>query len=139
MFSDADRRRILAGDGVEKNVFDQSNLGVCHLWDVIAKYPANVSWSHTLIDSPSNCVTLIAQMPGQGNRKHFHPEWDEWWFIVKGSWEWWIEGEVKAVTAGDIVFIERNKAHKITSVGDEQSIRMAISRSDVVHTFVDEK
>jgi quercetin dioxygenase-like cupin family protein len=39
------------------------------------------------------------------------------------------------VKKGDIVFIERNKRHKITAIGNEQAIRLAVSRDDVDHIY----
>ena len=24
---------------------------------------------------------------------HYHHDWDEWWYILEGSWEWLIEGK----------------------------------------------
>ena len=36
---------------------------------------------------------------------------------------------------GDIVFIERNKKHKIQAIGNSMSIRMAVSREDVDHVY----
>ena len=38
---------------------------------------------------------------------HHHPDWDEWWYIVEGKWEWNIEGEKVSISHGDIVFINR--------------------------------
>ena len=38
------------------------------------------------IRDSSTCGTLIAQMPGEGNRLHHHTDWDEWWYIVEGEW-----------------------------------------------------
>ena len=46
--------------------------------NVIRMRRSDVSWSQTLINSPSTCATLIAQMPGEGNRMHYHYNWDEW-------------------------------------------------------------
>ena len=132
---DADREKILLADGVKKNFFDEQNKQIQHLNEIIDKRSKEVSWSHTLINSPSNCVTLIAQMPGEGNRMHYHHNWDEWWYIVQGEWEWTVEGIIKKVKKGDIVFIERNKKHKIQAIGNSMSIRMAVSREDVDHVY----
>ena len=74
-------------------------------------------------------------MPGEGNRMHYHHDWDEWWYIVKGQWEWTVEGVIKKVKKGDIVFIERNKKHKIKATGSVMSIRLAVSREDVDHVY----
>jgi quercetin dioxygenase-like cupin family protein len=87
------------------------------------------------VNSDSNSATLICQLPGEGNRRHYHPDWDEWWFIVEGEWEWWVEGNVKRVKKGDVVFIARNRQHQITAVGDKVAIRLAVSRYDVAHVY----
>ena len=28
---------------------------------------------------------------------HYHHNWDEWWYIVQGEWEWTVEGIIKKV------------------------------------------
>ena len=109
MKSDANVPRILKMDGVGLSILDQANQEVTPMFGLIEKYGQEKSWSHTVIDSPSNSATLICQLPGEGNREHFHPDWDEWWYIVKGKWEWVIEGKSTIIKEGDIVFIERNR------------------------------
>lgn len=74
-------------------------------------------------------------MPGEGNRLHYHPNWNEWWYIVKGKWEWDIEGEKTIVKKGDLVFIGKGQKHKITAIGHEMAIRLAVSRADVEHVY----
>jgi len=133
--ADADRAQILKQDGVMFNVMDEYNKEVAHINEIIEKYGRESSWSYTLVNSPSTCGTLIAQMPGEGNRMHHHTDWDEWWYIVEGQWEWMIEGEPKLVKAGDVVFINRFRKHKITAVGDKIAMRVAISRADVDHVY----
>jgi len=133
--ADSDRARILKQDGVMLNIMNEFNKEITHINDIVKKYGRVSSWSYTLVNSPSTCGTLIAQMPGEGNRMHHHTDWDEWWYIVEGQWEWMIEGVPKIVKAGDVVFINRFRKHKITAVGDNIAIRMAISRSDVDHVY----
>jgi CMP-N-acetylneuraminic acid synthetase/quercetin dioxygenase-like cupin family protein len=132
---DADRLRVLLEDGVDVNNMKNFNKEIAHVPEIINSNPDDHCWSHTLINSESTCVTLIAQMPGEGNRLHYHTDWDEWWYIIKGTWEWYVEGVSMKVTQGDVVFIERNKKHKITAVGPGQSIRLAVSREDVDHVY----
>jgi len=127
--------RVLAQDGVINNNLYDFNKEVTKVQSIIDNNPNNESWSHTVINSKSNRATLIGQMPGEGNRLHYHNDWDEWWYILKGEWEWFVEGEIMTVKKGDIVFIERNKKHKITAVGSEQAIRLAVSRDDVDHIY----
>ena len=133
--ADADRARILKQDGVMLNIMDEYNKEITHINDIIEKYGRASSWSYTVVNSLSTCGTLIAQMPGEGNRMHHHTDWDEWWYIVEGQWEWMIEGVARVVKAGDVVFINRFRKHKITAVGDKIAIRMAISRADVDHVY----
>ena len=133
--ADADRAQILKQDGVMLNIMGEYNKEVAHINEIIEKYGRESSWSYTLVNSPSTCGTLIAQMPGEGNRMHHHTDWDEWWYIVEGQWEWMIEGEPKIVKAGDVVFINRFRKHKITAVGDKIAMRVAISRADVDHVY----
>ena len=138
MKSDANVERILKMDGVEQFSPDQANQETAHIPQIIENYGRNSSWSHTVVNSPSNSATLICQLPGEGNRMHHHPDWDEWWYILEGEWEWMIEGEARTIRAGDVVFIERNRKHKITAKGEKVAIRLAVSRYDVDHVYEEE-
>ena len=132
---DKDVPKILKNDGIKFSVFDQPNQDSINIPDLILKYGRSSSWSHSLIDTESNSATLICQLPGEGNRKHYHPDWNEWWYIVEGEWEWQIEQYKTLVKAGDIVFIKKNRQHKITALGNKCAIRLADSRYDVAHVF----
>ena len=135
---DANVSRILEGDGVVTNNQESFNLEKVNIEDLINKYGRSNSWSHTVINSPSNSATLIAQLPGEGNRMHYHHDWDEWWYIIEGEWEWFVEGEKKHINAGEVIFIERNRKHKITAIGEKMAIRLAVSRYDVDHVYTEE-
>jgi CMP-N,N'-diacetyllegionaminic acid synthase len=132
---DADRDRVLLEDGVLNNTMLDYNREVASIPDIIKNNPSDVAWSHTVVNSKSTCATLIAQMSGEGNRLHYHNDWDEWWHIIQGQWEWYVDGRTLTVKKGDLVFIERGKRHKITAIGDEQSIRLAVSREDIDHIY----
>ncbi len=138
MKSDADVPSILKKDGVGLSFFDEANQESVDLQSIITRNGRDKSWSHTVIDTESNSATLICQLPGEGNRKHYHPDWNEWWYIVEGEWDWWIEGSVKRIKAGSVVFIQKNRKHKITAAGTKCAIRLAVSRYDVAHVY-DEK
>lgn len=132
---DADRKQILLMDGVDNNNMQNFNKETINLNEIIKNHDEKASWSHTLINTKSNCATIIAQKPGEGNRRHYHSDWDEWWLILQGEWEWEIEGVPKRVKEGDLVFIERNRKHKISAVGNKMAIRLAVSREDVDHIY----
>tara|TARA_A100001011_G_scaffold395566_1_gene490976 strand:- start:2996 stop:4117 length:1122 start_codon:yes stop_codon:yes gene_type:complete len=134
--SEVDVPSILKRDGVANNdLFDVNNEKVS-IYSILKDQPKDQSWSKRVVDSDSNSMTIICQLPGEGNRRHYHPDWNEWWYIYEGEWEWEIEGEKKIVKEGDIVFMEKNRVHKITASGSKRAIRFAVSRSDVAHVFI---
>ena len=129
---------ILKKDGVLDNNFADVNQQVVNAYELIKRNANKVSWSRRLVDTESNSATMIGQMPGEGNRRHYHPDWNEWWFILAGKWEFEIDGKARQIVTGDVVFIEKGKIHKITAIGDEMAIRLAVSRSDVEHVYSSE-
>lgn len=126
---------ILKKDGVNNNDFEHENRPLSNINNIINSQNNNISWCYRVINTENNSATIISQLPGEGNRLHYHPNWNEWWYILKGQWKWEIEGEEFIVKKDDIVFIEKGKIHKITAVGDEPAIRLAISRADVPHIY----
>ena len=127
---------ILKMDGVMVNDLASANSEVpVNVKDIISSFDAKMSWSKRVVNTENNSATLIHQQPGEGNRNHYHPNWNEWWYIVDGQWEWNIEGEKIIVGKDDIVFIPKGKMHHITAVGDKPAIRLAVSREDVPHIY----
>lgn len=135
--SEVDVPSILSKDGVKSSSYKLANQKIVNLREIIETNPRDTSWCHRVVNTENNSATLIAQMPGEGNRRHYHPDWNEWWYIIDGEWKWEIEGKESVVRKGDFVFIPKGVVHKITSAGPEQSIRLAVSRDDVVHTYPD--
>ena len=131
---ESDVPSILEKDGIISNDLFSANQEIVNILDILKNAPGP-SWSHRVIDSDSNSATLICQNPGEGNREHYHPDWNEWWYIIQGEWEWDIEGIKRTVKAGDFVFIEKGRPHKITASGDIPAIRLAVSRGDVEHVY----
>ena len=126
---------ILKKDGVLDNNFDDVNQQVVNAYELIKQNASKTSWSRRLVDTESNSATMIGQMPGEGNRRHYHPDWNEWWFILAGKWEFEIDGKAREIVTGDVIFIEKGKIHKITAIGDQMAIRLAVSRNDVEHIY----
>ena len=126
---------ILKKDGVMISNFLEENKMISKVKQIIKKNSQNSSWCHRVVNTENNSATIISQMPGEGNRMHHHPDWNEWWYILDGEWEWEIEGKKYKIQKDDIVFIEKNKKHKITAVGNKPAIRLAVSRQDVAHIY----
>ena len=126
---------ILMRDGVKRNELDDANKEIVNLKELIRSQDNSRSWSKRIINTENNSATLISQMPGEGNRLHHHNDWNEWWYIVAGEWDFEIEGTTKIVREGDVVFIEKNKWHKITATGSRPAVRLAVSKDKVAHIY----
>lgn len=126
---------ILERDGVMRSDFDHENLPVTDILKLLEEEDSTTSWCRRVINTESNSATVISQLPGEGNRLHFHPDWNEWWYILKGKWKWDIDGKEEIIEPGQLVFMPKNVWHKITAIGDEPAVRIAVSRADVIHTY----
>ncbi|MDA1347832.1 MAG: cupin domain-containing protein [Chloroflexi bacterium] len=97
-------------------------------------------WSETIIDDGRNKVTLIASGPGHSNDAHVHPDFNEWWLVMKGELEWQV-GDYPAIKAkvGDIVMSPAGTRHLITTVSGHTSLRLAVSKYDSNHDVKGER
>jgi quercetin dioxygenase-like cupin family protein len=132
---DNDVYKILKQDGVINIDFENENELIVDINETIKKNINLESWSKRIINTDSNSATLISQMPGEGNRRHYHSNWNEWWLILKGEWEFEIEGKINIIKEGQLILIKKNLKHKITAIGDKPAIRLAVSRFDVDHIY----
>jgi quercetin dioxygenase-like cupin family protein len=140
--SDSDVISVLKEDGLPKeslstfrNYENMSTINVSKLREDLGMG----SWAVRIAYNELFGGVVIQQQPGEGNRKHFHPDADENWVILEGKWEWWIEGEgTKVVNENEIIVVPKNTWHKITCIGDKPGIRYAITRPDVNHVYEDE-
>ncbi|OGX07877.1 MAG: CMP-N-acetylneuraminic acid synthetase [Omnitrophica WOR_2 bacterium GWA2_47_8] len=133
--AETDVYSILTKDGVIRNDLENANKLVVSIGEIIKGQDNTKSWSKRVINTESNSATLISQLPGEGNRLHHHNDWNEWWYIVAGQWEFTIEKKKILVKEGDVVFIEKNKWHRITCVGNKPAVRLAVSRDKVAHIY----
>lgn len=133
--SEVDVPSILIKDGIFESDFDNENLPLSDINEILDQADNSISWCRRIVNTESNSATLISQLPGEGNRLHYHPNWNEWWYIIKGEWKWEVEGETIPVKQGQMVFIPKNKWHKITAIGNQPAVRLAVSRADVAHVY----
>ena len=135
---DKDVVQVLRDDGVNKVVIgDLENVPTTSIDELIKKMGSG-SWAARLVYNDRFGGVVIQQQPGEGNRLHYHPDADECWVIMRGKWEWYIEGEgTNTVTKNDIVVVRKNVKHQITCIGDEPGIRFAVTAPDVDHVYAD--
>ena len=132
--------KILHDDGIDNvHITEFENASVT-CFEEIEKKMGAAPWAVRVVYNERFGGVLIAQKTGEGNRLHYHPDTDECWVIMKGEWEWFIEGEgTKKVHKNDIVLVKQGKKHRIKVVGQEFGIRFAITKPDVEHVFAEEK
>lgn len=137
---DGDLSKVLADDGIA-NVDIHGSVGqtiyrLPELKEKMGKTP----WVVRAIYNDYISGVLIAQNPGESNRWHYHTDCDEFWVVLEGALKWIIEGKGEVIgKKGDIVYVPRNTKHKMITVGDEPSIRLAVSVPDVKHFYVEEE
>tara|TARA_R110000824_G_scaffold125429_5_gene284544 strand:+ start:9160 stop:9591 length:432 start_codon:yes stop_codon:yes gene_type:complete len=136
--SDSDLIRVLEEDGVPVSELDKyENCTTVNLQELRDDLGMG-SWAVRIAYNDLFGGVVIQQHPGEGNRKHFHPDADENWVILDGEWEWWIEGVgTQRVKTHDIIVVPRGVWHKITCVGDSPGVRYAVTRPDVEHVYED--
>ena len=124
---------VLSDDGISQ--IDLLNENQLHTkFSEFLKISESKSWAKRIVYNETFAAHLICQKPGETNRTHFHKNHDEWWVILAGEIKWWIEGEgMIFAKKGDIVFVPRGKQHKIKTIGEKNSFRLAISPPDIPH------
>ena len=137
MKQERDLNKVLTEDGIKNiDINKFQNLSINSLSKIIKKM-GNPRWAVRVIFNEVFGAVLIAQNPLEGNRLHYHPDSDECWIILKGNWEWYIEGEgTKKIKKNDIVLVKKGKKHHIKVVGNTYGIRLAITKPNINHVFV---
>lgn len=90
-----------------------------------------------VVETSSSVATVISQMPGEGNRRHYHPDCDEWWLILEGEFDFTVDDRTQRVVEGDLVVVPRGIWHQITAVGSQRAVRLAVSEEGAAHVYSD--
>ena len=99
------------------------------------------SWAKRVIDTSNSgyfqIATYVCQSDkGTGCRKHYHPDTDEWWVVIKGQIEFEIGEKEKFIgVPGDVIFCKKGIPHKISVISDEPCIRLsiAVDNQETIH------
>ncbi len=108
--------------------------------DTLLERNGEPRWSTRLVVDDRNISTFIVSGPGMTNNAHWHPDFNEWWTILKGDLTWKV-GENRPLieaTEGDIVFVPEGMRHHISTVGDQTSVRLAVTNAEGVHIYTDD-
>lgn len=95
-------------------------------------------WSEPLVLTDDMEAWVICHPPGQPNDTHYHHH-DEWWVVLKGEIDWWIENEHEDAPihakSGDFVYAPKYHWHHIEPVGSEPTIRLGIKEPSEFHRY----
>ena len=139
LIHDDDVTSVLNDDGIQNVVIDGVENQPIQNIEKLKKQLGEPPWAVRIIYNELFGGVLIYQNPGEGNRTHYHDDADECWLIIEGEWEWYIEGVgVKTGRVGDIILVKKGIRHKIKCVGDKPAMRLAITRPDVDHIYVND-
>ena len=91
-------------------------------------------WSDTLVMTDDIQAFIICHPPGHLNDTHYHLH-DEWWIVLQGEIDWYVEDEPGPIhaRAGDFVLGPKNRWHHLEPVGTEPTIRVAINARGEFH------
>lgn len=134
---DRDVKKLIEEDGspIQWDINNRRKTSIEEIKDIIKDQTS----SFPVVWTDNDQVFLIQQSPGEGCRYHYHPTKDEWWVIFEGEFLYEIDGEEPfKAKKGDIIFIEKGKAHKMTCVGNERGIRLACGENNFSHVYVKE-
>ena len=136
---DSDVVNVLKDDGVESVSWEQmrryENTTSINLEEIREELGMG-SWAVRIAFNDRFGGVIIQQQPGEGNRKHYHPDADENWVVMEGEWEWWIDGQgTNQVKENDIIVVPKKTWHQIKCIGDSVGVRYAITKPDVTHIY----
>jgi|SRR6056300_736498 quercetin dioxygenase-like cupin family protein len=136
---DSDVVNVLKNDGVEQVSWEQmrryENTTSINL-EQLREELGMGSWAVRIAFNDRFGGVIIQQQPGEGNRKHYHPDADENWVVMEGEWEWWIDGQgTKRVKENDVIVVPKKTWHQIKCVGDSVGVRYAITKPNVEHIY----
>lgn len=94
MKNDDNVKNVLIDDGVSNSLLDRGhefeNIETTNIEFLENKlnYKDGDSWAVRVIYNDLFGGVIIKQNPGEGNRRHYHPDADECWVVLEGSYEW---------------------------------------------------
>lgn len=72
-------------------------------------------------------ISCAVMQPNSSSRKHYHPENEETYYILKGKAKLIIDEKTYHVNAGDAILLEPSERHQIFAEGEENLEFMTIT------------
>ena len=138
-----DVNEILSKDGLKHiDLGDGQSERFTSLKELIEENSKHKSWAKRIIDTSNSgyfqIATFVCQSEkGSGCRRHYHPDTDEWWVVIKGEIEFEIGDNEEKILGepGDVIFCKKGILHKISIISDEPCIRLsiAVDNQETIH------
>ncbi|MEA2951900.1 MAG: hypothetical protein QOJ96_1420 [Alphaproteobacteria bacterium] len=77
---------------------------------------------HGRVESPWGSAWVVIQ-PGMYSTPHWHDE-EETFLILSGTGEMIVDGQKKAVTKGDVIYLPRCSTHTLKNADDKTDLEM---------------
>ena len=128
--------KVMKDDNVGFYTRDKANTSLHNLKDIINEM-GHGSWCYQLIYNTDDQVGLICQQPNEGVRSHAHVTKDEWWIVIKGTFEWRLDNnDVITANEGELVYLPQGTVHSIVCISEESGVRLACGARDFEHIYV---
>lgn len=75
-------------------------------------------WRKTLVTHADTPVANVSHLRIDDSKKHYHREMTEFYYVLNGGGTITLDGEVRTITAGDIVVIQPGVWHTSDGVMD---------------------
>ncbi len=112
------------------------NLVLTRFESMLERHGTDTAWGEEVLLDQRNRINFIHSLPGDSNNPHWHPNFDEWWVVLKGELEWEVGvKEPFRAGRGDVVFVPAGYRHEIRTVGDESAVRLAVTDPEAVHIY----
>jgi len=137
--SESDVAKLLVKDGVDYVDFSEPNKEVVSVVKMIKENKKHKSWSRRLVNTVHGSAVIISQSKGEGNRQHWHPDYNEWWYIADGSYDLFVGAAKRKIRIkkGDFVFMPAGEMHQMRATSKRPAVRIGFSHSMATHLYVD--
>ncbi|MEM9142638.1 MAG: cupin domain-containing protein [Bacteroidota bacterium] len=100
----------------ENNLPKEAAAGRDHFWH----------FSHDFKGNTDTMLVKVVVPENGGHDFHRHPKMDEVLYVLKGTAEQWVEGEMQQMKVGDSVYIDADVVHATFNTGEETLELLAI-------------
>jgi mannose-6-phosphate isomerase-like protein (cupin superfamily) len=81
------------------------------------------------------CVFELSVPPNEGPGLHIDKNWDEWWYVIEGTFAFMLNGEQKELSAGEFAHGPKGIPHSFKNAGKETGKLVMITMPSGLEKF----